>query len=150
MFSSLLHFVSTFSLLSQPRQGFCTKSTLAVGMARLGQSTQKVCITCFDLNLSHILFSHTSYNCSDFRLIDTQYTPSLPSSNRTHQLIRDLYRKILLIHFIWIAIAYQIVFGTIEQLLQVDFGPPLHSLALCGETHPLESEVRSFLSRESR
>ena len=35
----------------------------------------------------------------------------------------------------------QIVFGTLKELLQVDFGPPLHSLALCGETHPLESEV---------
>ena len=35
----------------------------------------------------------------------------------------------------------QIVFGTLEQLLAVDFGAPLHSLALCGETHPLEDEI---------
>ena len=35
----------------------------------------------------------------------------------------------------------RIVYGTLEQLLKVDFGPPLHCLALCGETHPLELEV---------
>jgi diphthine synthase len=58
--------------------GFCTESTLAVGMARLGQSTQKI------------------------------------------------------------------VFGTLRELLMVDFGPPLHSLALCGETHPLESEILEY------
>ncbi len=25
--------------------------------------------------------------------------------------------------------------------MRVDFGPPLHSLVLCGEIHPLETEV---------
>ena len=40
-----------------------------------------------------------------------------------------------------ISIPFQIVFGTLLELLQVDFGKPLHSLALCGETHPLEAEV---------
>jgi diphthine methyl ester synthase len=34
-----------------------------------------------------------------------------------------------------------IVYGTLKQLLEVDFGPPLHSLALCGEMHPLETDV---------
>ncbi len=33
------------------------------------------------------------------------------------------------------------MYGTLEELLTVDFGPPLHCLALCGETHPLELEV---------
>jgi diphthine synthase len=57
------------------RGGVTTKESLAVGMARLGQSTQ------------------------------------------------------------------QIVFGTLQQLLGVDFGEPLHCLALCGELHPLELQV---------
>lgn len=35
----------------------------------------------------------------------------------------------------------KIVFGTIGQLLQVDFGAPLHCLTICGEIHPLEYEV---------
>ena len=35
----------------------------------------------------------------------------------------------------------KMVFGTLKQLLSVDFGAPLHSLALCGETHPLEMDV---------
>ncbi|RYH02048.1 hypothetical protein EON65_48095 [archaeon] len=35
----------------------------------------------------------------------------------------------------------QIVFGKLEELLDVDFGAPLHSLALCGAIHPLEQEV---------
>lgn len=34
-----------------------------------------------------------------------------------------------------------IVYGTLNELLGVDFGEPLHSLALCGETHPLEIDV---------
>lgn len=34
-----------------------------------------------------------------------------------------------------------IVSGTLQELLTVDFGAPLHCLALCGETHPLELEV---------
>ena len=33
------------------------------------------------------------------------------------------------------------VYGTLEELLVVDFGAPLHCLALCGEVHPLELEV---------
>ena len=36
---------------------------------------------------------------------------------------------------------FQIVYGTLEELLQVDFGAPLHCLALCGEMHALEEEV---------
>ena len=33
----------------------------------------------------------------------------------------------------------QIVFGTLEELLCVDFGAPLHSVVLCGELHDLET-----------
>ena len=40
----------------------------------------------------------------------------------------------------------QIVYGTLEELLTVDFGPPLHCLALCGETHPLELEVLNIFA----
>jgi diphthine methyl ester synthase len=65
------------------RQGVLSSSTLAVGMARLGQETQ------------------------------------------------------------------QIVFGTLEQLLEVDFGAPLHSLAICGQIHPLEEEILKFYSVEN-
>jgi len=40
----------------------------------------------------------------------------------------------------------KIVAGTLEQLVDVDFGPPLHSVVICGETHELEDEVlRSFM-----
>lgn len=34
----------------------------------------------------------------------------------------------------------RIVAGTMQQLLDVDFGPPLHSLVIAGETHPIELE----------
>lgn len=35
----------------------------------------------------------------------------------------------------------KIVYGTLGQLLCVDFGGPLHCVALCGEVHPLEQEL---------
>jgi diphthamide biosynthesis methyltransferase len=38
----------------------------------------------------------------------------------------------------------KIVFGTLEELLRVDFGPPLHCLAICGDLHVLEQEVSFF------
>lgn len=38
----------------------------------------------------------------------------------------------------------RIVYGTLGELQRVNFGPPLHCLALCGDTHPLELEVRCF------
>lgn len=34
-----------------------------------------------------------------------------------------------------------IVAGTMTQLLEVDFGLPLHSLILVGDTHPIEDEI---------
>ena len=40
----------------------------------------------------------------------------------------------------------KIVFGTLAQLRRVDFGPPLHCLALCGETHPLEDDMLRFVA----
>jgi hypothetical protein len=36
----------------------------------------------------------------------------------------------------------QIVCGTLGELLDVDFGAPLHCLVIVGETHPVEKEVR--------
>lgn len=63
---------------SDKQEGVVTESTLAVGMARLGQPTQ------------------------------------------------------------------QIVYGTLEELLKVDFGTPLHSLVICGQLHPLEQEILEF------
>ncbi|CAM9504860.1 unnamed protein product [Laminaria digitata] len=35
----------------------------------------------------------------------------------------------------------QIVAGSMSELLDVDFGAPLHSLVICGTTHPLEDEL---------
>ena len=35
-----------------------------------------------------------------------------------------------------------IIAGTMEELLSADFGAPLHCLAITGEVHPLEEEVR--------
>lgn len=35
----------------------------------------------------------------------------------------------------------KIVYGTLAELITVDFGPALHCLALCGDTHPLELEL---------
>ena len=34
-----------------------------------------------------------------------------------------------------------IVAGPMRQLLHVDFGPPLHSLVIAGDLHPLEREM---------
>ena len=34
----------------------------------------------------------------------------------------------------------QIVAGSMQQLLDMDFGPPLHSLVIAGNTHPIEDE----------
>jgi diphthine synthase len=38
----------------------------------------------------------------------------------------------------------KIVYGTLEQLRTVDFGAPLHCMALVGESHPLETELLKF------
>jgi diphthine synthase len=35
----------------------------------------------------------------------------------------------------------KIIFGTLEELRCIDFGPPLHCMALCGELHPVELEL---------
>ncbi|GAB2234307.1 hypothetical protein Droror1_Dr00003554 [Drosera rotundifolia] len=40
----------------------------------------------------------------------------------------------------------KIVVGTMRQLLTVDFGAPLHSLVIIGETHPVEEEMLSFFA----
>jgi diphthine synthase len=34
----------------------------------------------------------------------------------------------------------QIVAGSMQQLVDVDFGQPLHSLVIAGDTHPIERE----------
>ena len=35
----------------------------------------------------------------------------------------------------------RIIYGTLGELSNIDFGPPLHCMALCGELHPLEIEI---------
>jgi len=35
----------------------------------------------------------------------------------------------------------QFVAGTMAELAEVDFGPPLHSLIIAGETHVIEEEM---------
>lgn len=45
----------------------------------------------------------------------------------------------------------QIVAGTLQELQEVDFGKPLHSLIICGELHELELEVlKEYLLEGSR
>ena len=43
----------------------------------------------------------------------------------------------------------KIIFGTLEQLQNCDFGGPLHCLALCGELHPLEIQFLEHLKIET-
>jgi len=38
----------------------------------------------------------------------------------------------------------QIVAGTLNELRDVDFGPPLHCFIICGQVHPMEEEVLSI------
>ena len=35
----------------------------------------------------------------------------------------------------------RIVAGSMASLLDVDFGPPLHSLVIAGDTHVIEDEI---------
>lgn len=37
-----------------------------------------------------------------------------------------------------------IVAGSMKDLLDVDFGSPLHCLVITGETHPVEDEMLEF------
>ena len=37
-----------------------------------------------------------------------------------------------------------VVYGSLNELKNVDFGEPLHCLALCGSVHPLELEILSY------
>ncbi|KAG6399979.1 hypothetical protein SASPL_141467 [Salvia splendens] len=39
--------------------------------------------------------------------------------------------------------------GSMEQLLTIDFGPPLHCLVIVGDTHPVEEEMLQFYSINS-
>lgn len=44
----------------------------------------------------------------------------------------------------------QIVAGSMQQLLDVDFGRPLHSLVIAGDTHPVEREyLQQFMAGSS-
>lgn len=38
----------------------------------------------------------------------------------------------------------KIVAGPMKELLDVDFGAPLHCLIIVGETHPVEQEMLEF------
>lgn len=38
----------------------------------------------------------------------------------------------------------KIVAGSMKELLDVDFGPPLHSVVIAGTTHVMEEEFLSF------
>ncbi|PKA56504.1 putative diphthine synthase [Apostasia shenzhenica] len=38
----------------------------------------------------------------------------------------------------------KIIAGSMEDLLEIDFGPPLHCLVIAGETHPVEEEMLNF------
>ncbi len=44
-----------------------------------------------------------------------------------------------------------IIAGALEELVSQDFGEPLHSLIICGETHDLEVEMlKQFMISDSR
>lgn len=44
-----------------------------------------------------------------------------------------------------------IIAGTLEELISQDFGEPLHSLIICGDTHDLEMEMlNQFMIADSR
>eukprot|EP01006_Ploeotia_vitrea_P030758 TRINITY_DN63099_c0_g1_i3.p1 TRINITY_DN63099_c0_g1~~TRINITY_DN63099_c0_g1_i3.p1 ORF type:complete len:129 (+),score=60.37 TRINITY_DN63099_c0_g1_i3:327-713(+) len=43
----------------------------------------------------------------------------------------------------------RIVAGPVGKLLEIDFGPPLHSLVIPGETHFLEQDMLKFYSLEA-
>ncbi len=38
----------------------------------------------------------------------------------------------------------QIIAGPMARLQQADFGPPLHSLVIAGDTHHVEDEILSY------
>jgi len=38
----------------------------------------------------------------------------------------------------------KIVAGSMKELLDIDFGPPLHSLVIVGDTHIMEEEFLMF------
>lgn len=39
------------------------------------------------------------------------------------------------------SVGQRIAAGTMAELLNVDFGPPLHSLIIAGDTHVIENEI---------
>ena len=39
-------------------------------------------------------------------------------------------------------------FGTLSELMRIDFGAPLHSLVITGELHPIEDELLSLHSSQ--
>lgn len=41
-----------------------------------------------------------------------------------------------------------IVAGPLKQLLSVDFGAPLHSLIITGNTHVMEEEMLNFFKQQ--
>jgi diphthine synthase len=43
-----------------------------------------------------------------------------------------------------------ILSGTLDELKDVDFGGPLHSMVICGELHPLEEEMIEHFSVKAR
>lgn len=44
----------------------------------------------------------------------------------------------------------KIVAGTLAELVDVDFGAPLHCLVICGELHPCEVELLEFFKTAAR
>lgn len=42
----------------------------------------------------------------------------------------------------------KIVFGKISELIDVDFGEPLHSLVICANLHMFEEEILQFYKKK--
>lgn len=87
-------------------------------------------------------------------LVDEHYVPQKPRFMTIKQALEQLIEiendrdeKIVLSDTFCVGVArlgakdQQIVFGTVEQLLSVDFGEPLHSLIFLGNLHFHEEEV---------
>ena len=84
----------------------------------------------------------TKYLPPRFMSVNTAAEQLLEAENETHK--ENVYdgKKTLCVGLARMGQeTQQIVAGTLEELLTVDFGAPLHSLIICGELHDLELEV---------
>jgi hypothetical protein len=123
----------------------CGPETLGVGMARVGQPTQKVvqvhtplmcaCVCVYDCCRFFVFFLR---KCEDLlRKIKRPFERCDCRLIHTLVLFMSLYR--ITPHDCWLAVFLRPF--TLLFIPEVDFGGPLHSLVLPGHTHEMEDEV---------